>query len=100
MEKKYTTCRLCSTCCPVVVSLKNDKIVSVERETSTSLMEENYFCPKVKAVPEIVYSSNRLKSPLIKKEINGKFVWEEVSWEKALEIIASKLNLYYLCNGR
>jgi len=94
MEKKYTTCRLCSTCCPVVVSLKNNKIVSVERETSTSLMEENYFCPKVKAVPEIVYSSNRLKSPLIKKEINGKFVWDEASWEQALDIIASKLNLF------
>ena len=94
MEKKYTICRLCSACCPVEVSLKNNKIVSVERKTRTSSMEENYFCPKVKAVPEIVYSPKRLKSPLIKKEINGKFVWDEVSWEQALDIIASKLNLF------
>jgi len=94
MEKKYTTCRLCSACCPVEVSLKNNKIVSVERKTSTPSMEENYFCPKVRAAPEIVYSSKRLKSPLIKKEINGKIVWEEVSWEEALDIIASKLNLF------
>jgi len=94
MEKKYTTCRLCGVCCPVEVSLKNNKIVSVERKTRTPSIEENYFCPKVKVAPEIVYSPKRLKSPLIKKEINGKIVWEEVSWEEALDIIASKLNLF------
>ena len=94
MEKKYTTCRLCSVCCPVEISLKNNKIVSVERRTTTSSIEEGYFCPKVRAVPEIVYSPKRLKSPLIKKKINGKIVWEEVSWEEALDIITSKLNLF------
>jgi len=94
VKKKYTTCRLCSVCCPVEVSLKNNKIVSVERKTKTSSIEENYFCPKVRAVPEIVYSPKRLKSPLIKKKINGKIIWEEVSWEEALDIIASKLNLF------
>jgi len=94
MEKKYTTCRLCSVCCPVVVSLENNKIVSVERKTSTPSMEENYFCPKVKAVPEIVYSADRLKTPLIKKNINGKAVWNKASWEQAMDIIANKLNLF------
>jgi len=64
MEKKYTTYRLCSVCCPVVVSLENNKIVLVERKTSTPSIEENYFCPNVRAISEIVYSADRLKTPL------------------------------------
>jgi len=94
MEKKYTTCRLCSVCCPTVVFLENNKIVSAERKTSTPPMEENYFCPKLRAISEIVYSADRLKTPLIRKKINGKTIWDEVPWEQALDIIANKLNLF------
>jgi len=94
MKKKYTTCRLCSACCPVEVSLKNNKIVSVKRKTSASPMEEDYFCPKLRASSEIVYSPKRLKTPLIKKKMNGKTVWNEASWEQVLDIIATKLNFF------
>ena len=94
MDKKYTICRLCSACCAVVVYLENNKIISVERKTSTPSIEENYFCPKVRAASEIVYSPKRLKTPLIKKKMNGKTVWNEASWEQALDIIINKLNLF------
>lgn len=94
MEKKYTICRLCSACCPVEVYLENNKIISVERKNSTSSIEENYFCPKLKAASEIVYSPKRVKTPLIKKKINGKTVWNEASWEQTLDIIATKLALF------
>ena len=94
MEKKYTICRLCSACCPIVVYLENNKIISVERKTNTPSIEENYFCPKLRVASEIVYSPKRLKTPLIKKKMNGKTVWNEASWEQALDIIATKLNLF------
>ena len=92
MEKKHTICRLCSSCCPVVVYLKNNKVVSVERNSNSRIKEE-YFCPKIKAVTQIVYSPARLKTPMIKKKRNGKFFWEEASWETALNEIAKKLNI-------
>ena len=94
MEKKYTTCHLCARCCPVVVKLENNKIISVERKNSTPSIEEDYFCPKLKAASEIVYSPKRLKTPLIKKKMNGKDVWNESTWEQTLDIIATKLNLF------
>ena len=94
MEKKYTICHLCSACCPIVVYLENNKIISVERKTNTSSLEENYFCPKLRAASEIVYSPKRLKTPLIKKKMNGKTVWNETSWEQTLDIIATRLNLF------
>lgn len=99
MEKKYTICRLCSACCPVEVYLENNKIISVERKNSTSSIEENYFCPKLKAASEIVYSPKRVKTPLIKKKINGKTVWNEASWEQTLDIIATKLDLFKQKHG-
>jgi anaerobic selenocysteine-containing dehydrogenase len=94
MEKKYTTCRLCSACCPVVVYLENNKIISVERKNSTPSIEEDYFCSKLRAASEIVYSPKRLKTPLIKKKMNGKTVWNEATWEQTLDIIATKLNFF------
>lgn len=92
MDQKHTICHLCSACCPVVVNLKNNKIISAERK-ATSSITENYFCPKLKATSQIVYSADRLKIPLIKKKKNGKTFWQEVSWTKALDSIARKLNL-------
>jgi len=92
MEKKHTICRLCSACCPVVVYLKNNKIILVERKIKTRIKEE-YFCPKIKAAAQIVYSPNRLKTPMIKKKKDGKTFWQEVSWKTALNRITKKLNL-------
>ena len=92
MEKKHTICHLCSACCPVVVYLKNNKVILVERKIKTRIKEE-YFCPKIKAAAQIVYSSNRLKTPMIKEKKNGKIFWQEVSWKTALNRITKKLNL-------
>jgi len=87
MEKKHTICHLCSACCPVVVYLKNNKIILVERKIKTRIKEE-YFCPKIKAAAQIVYSPNRLKTPMIKEKKDGKIFWQEVSWKTALNRIA------------
>jgi len=92
MEKKNTICRLCSACCPVVVYLKNNKIILVERKIKTRIKEE-YFCPKIKAAAQIVYSPNRLTTPMIKEKKDGRIFWQEVSWKTALNRIAKKLNL-------
>ena len=92
MEKKHTICHLCSACCPVVIYLKDNKIIRVERKSRNRIMED-YFCPKIKAIPQIIYSPDRLKNPMIKKKKDGQFFWQEVSWETALNKITKKLNL-------
>jgi len=92
MEKKNTICHLCSACCPVIIYLKNNKIIRVERKSNNKTIE-NYSCPKIKAATQIIYSPDRLKKPMIKKKRNGKSFWQEVSWETALNNISKKLNL-------
>lgn len=91
MEEKYTTCRLCPVACPIVVYLNDGRMVSGERKAA-SLVEEDYFCPKLRAATEIVYSAQRVKTPLIKEQIEGERVWNNASWSHALDVVAERLD--------
>jgi len=98
VEEKHTICRLCSALCPIVVHLENGRIISAEREAGPAV-EEDYFCPKLKAAPDIVYSADRIKTPLIKEQEKGKANWKEASWRQALDIIAEKLDFFRTTYG-
>lgn len=91
MEKRYTTCHLCAGSRPIAVHLNNGKLVSAERHPDTP-KEYKYFCPKLKAAPEIIYSPERLKTPLLKETREGATSWKEVSWPEALVRIAEGLD--------
>jgi anaerobic selenocysteine-containing dehydrogenase len=90
MDEKQTICRLCSALCPIVVRVENGKLISAQRKAPPGL-EKNYSCPKLKAAPDLVYSSRRLKKPLIKDTGGSKSGWSEVSWPQALDRIADRL---------
>ncbi len=89
MEKKYTTCHLCSGGRPIVVHTDKGRLVSAERRPD-SPRQFKYFCPKLKAAREIVYSPERIKTPLIKDESKGKPYWKEASWDEALDFVSER----------
>ncbi len=93
MEKRHTVCRLCSSVCPIEVYLKDGRLVSAKRKSSLPL-EKAYYCSKLKAASEIVYSPQRIKAPLVREESGGKRDWKEISWEEALGIVSRKLNTF------
>ena len=71
------------------LGVRNDKIVYVKGNPEGS--NSGQLCIKGRyGIPDFVHSSERLTTPLIKK--NGKF--EQVGWDEALEIIARKLTQY------
>lgn len=92
--EKDTICRLCSSCCPIKVSIIDNRLVAAERKSLVS-QEKRHFCPKLKAAADIVYSPDRLKRPLVKK--SGHFV--ETSWDEALDLIADRFNLFKKKHG-
>jgi anaerobic selenocysteine-containing dehydrogenase len=63
--RKETVCRLCSACCPVSVDIEDDTLVRAERKSFLP-PEKRHRCPKLDAAPEIVYSPQRVLTPLIK----------------------------------
>ena len=80
-----TICNMCLDRCGINVYVENGKIVRV------APMQEhpyNTLCVKAQAIPELVYSSERLTNPL--RKIDGKF--REVSWDEAFDFIADKLD--------
>lgn len=83
--KTDTICRFCSSCCPVVAETENNRLIGARRK---SIFPDNkqLICPKLKAAADIVYSPDRLKTPLI-REANG---FREATWDEALNLVASR----------
>jgi predicted molibdopterin-dependent oxidoreductase YjgC len=82
-----TTCPYCGTGCSMVLGIRGEQIVSVGGN-SNGQSNQGKLCVKGRfGVDEFVHSSERLTTPLIRK--NGRL--EKASWDEALELIAQKL---------
>jgi predicted molibdopterin-dependent oxidoreductase YjgC len=85
-----TICPYCGVGCGMYLGIRGDRIVSVwgDRENPAS---KGRLCVKGRfGISEFVHHSERLTSPLIKR--NGEFT--EVTWDEALDLVASKLASY------
>ena len=81
-----TDCILCVWGCGINAYVEEGKLVKVEGMAEHPL-NQGSLCPRGKALVDYVYSPDRLKYPM-KKESGG---WKRISWDEALDIIASKL---------
>lgn len=86
MSKVKTFCGICNAQCPIVIDVKNNSVISVSGDGDG--FRDGFICPKGRAIPDIVNSSERLSSPL-KKTSSGSF--EKISWSSAIAEISEKL---------
>jgi formate dehydrogenase alpha subunit len=88
MDIKYipTICPYCSCGCGMYLVVKDGKIIGQE-PWKEHPVNEGANCPKGKNAYDYIYSKDRLKMPLVRK--NGAL--QECSWEEALDLISSKL---------
>ena len=84
MKKVPTVCSLCHQMCGINVTVEDDRVVGVSPMMEH---ERHLLCEKGYALPDIVHSPERLTEPLIRK--NG--VFQEVTWDEALDYVAFKL---------
>jgi anaerobic selenocysteine-containing dehydrogenase len=82
-----TICNMCVARCGIDVAVDKETIVDV-----TGMQEHpfNMLCAKVRGLPELVHSQQRLVSPL-RKTSRG---FKKISWEEALDRIANQLLAY------
>ena len=85
LEYVPTICPYCSCGCGIYLVVKDGKIIGQEPWKEHPI-NEGANCPKGKNAYAFLYSEDRLKTPLVRK--NGKL--QESSWEEALGLIASK----------
>ncbi|MBU2498156.1 MAG: molybdopterin-dependent oxidoreductase [Proteobacteria bacterium] len=86
MEVIKTDCALCVNCCGIDVYVDNGRLVKVEG-TKEHPVNLGHLCPKGERLVEYVYSKDRLQYPMRRQD--GK--WHRISWDEALDEIASKL---------
>lgn len=86
---KKGLCGICPAGCWVEVRLENGRLTDIRADESHPL---GMICRRGEHAPEIVYSPDRLKTPLKRKGPKGGFDFEPITWESAYDIITEKLN--------
>jgi len=86
IEYVPTICPYCSCGCGIYLVVKDGRIIGQEPWKEHPI-NEGANCPKGKNAYHFLYSDERLKIPLVRK--NGTL--QETSWEEALNLIAAKL---------
>jgi anaerobic selenocysteine-containing dehydrogenase len=81
-----SVCRLCSSCCPIEAEVVDNRLVAARRKSFLS-PERRLPCPKLAAAPDIVYSPQRLTTPLIRKDDGSGF--READWDEALNLVVA-----------
>lgn len=85
-------CAQCSCWCPTVAEVQDGVFVKVRPDLEHPLGVP--LCPKGMAGPEMVYNQQRLKYPMRRTKPKGEKDpgWERITWDEALDTIATKLN--------
>jgi anaerobic selenocysteine-containing dehydrogenase len=89
-EAVHTYCPMCVAQCGVVAVVENGRFTKVKPD---SAHPNGGICIKGSAAPELVYSPDRLRQPMKRTRPKGdpNPGWVEISWEEALDTVASRL---------
>ncbi|MDF9408719.1 MAG: Acetylene hydratase [Pelotomaculum sp. PtaB.Bin013] len=79
-------CMLCVWDCGIKAHLEDGRLIKVEGLPEHPV-SRGYICPRGEALPDYVYSSNRLRTPMLRE----KGYWQRVNWDTALDYCAEKL---------
>jgi len=84
-------CALCTAHCATIATVENGRVTRLDPDHDHP--NGGVICIKGKAAPELVYHPDRLNYPLRRTRPKGDPDpgWERVSWDEALDAIASRL---------
>jgi anaerobic selenocysteine-containing dehydrogenase len=85
---KDSICYMCGSGCPTEIRVSHGKAVGVENNDPRLKI-----CPRWRAQLDFVYHPERLQYPLKRTGARGSGPMVRVSWDEALDTIASKLRL-------
>ncbi|MFC1860983.1 molybdopterin-dependent oxidoreductase [Chloroflexota bacterium] len=86
-----STCELCISGCGVLIHMKDGKPVRLEGDPD-SPVNRGAMCVNGMASLEYLYHLDRLKYPLKRVGARGEGKWERITWDEALDTIATRLN--------
>jgi len=84
-----SVCADCHVGCGVLIHVKDGKVVKLEGNPEHPT-NEGMMCPKGLAAKQHIYHPKRLLHPLKRTGERGEGKWQRISWDEALDTIASK----------
>ena len=94
LEEKDTICSFCGCGCTLTLGLREGKILRVRGKEDNGRSDGN-LCGRGRFGFDYIYSENRLKTPMIRKE--GVLV--PATWDEALSYISERLKLVINSHG-
>lgn len=85
-----SNCRGCHGGCGVLVHVRDGVITKLEGDPDFPT-NHGTMCSKGLAFKQLVYHPDRLKYPMKRAGKRGEGKWERITWDEALDTIASKL---------
>src|SRR5690349_9658085 len=86
-----TACPLdCPDACTLDVTVEKGRVVKIDGGDANPVTR-GYICAKVRRFAERVYGEDRLLYPAVRKGPKGGGTFTRVSWEEALDLIASRM---------
>ena len=86
----HSACRICRAECGLLVHVRDDKIQRIEGDPDHPTSRGG-LCVKAQAIPELVEDPDRLRTPLRRLGERGGGRWTPITWDQALDEIASRL---------
>jgi anaerobic selenocysteine-containing dehydrogenase len=86
--KQPAICGICPGGCAVDVSVSNGKLTGIKPLSGAPF---SALCVRGAHATEVVYSPDRLQTPLLRTGARGKGEFRKASWDEALSFIAKKL---------
>jgi anaerobic selenocysteine-containing dehydrogenase len=92
-----STCKSCHGGCGVLVTVENGRVTHLEGNPLSPT--RGTMCSKGMAGVQHVYNPNRILHPMKRKGKRGGCQWERISWDEALDTIASNIKKSQKENG-
>lgn len=92
LEKRVpVNCRMCAQKCPGYARVVGNRFVGIEANPNSVLPG---VCGRSVAAAGMVYSPNRIQTPLIRVGERGEGKFRRATWSEALDHVAAKLKIY------
>ncbi|OFX25171.1 MAG: nitrate reductase [Anaeromyxobacter sp. RBG_16_69_14] len=85
-----TFCELCFWGCGVLAHVKDGRVTKIVGNPEHPL-SRGMLCPRGAGATGLLYDPDRLKKPLVRRQKRGEDVFEEVSWDAALNRVGDGL---------
>lgn len=91
----FRACHLCEAICGLAIETEGDRILSIKGDAQDPF-SRGHICPKAIALQDIQNDSQRLRMPV--KRVGDQ--WEQIGWEEAFELVASRFADIQTAHGR